>query len=116
MVQDIQTPKCSREPPRAPVLGPETRSAVSAGLQRDASPAADLDEHGPAGLSYQQAAVLFCAASCGVTLHRLRARAVPGQAVLAAAGSGGADRPVSLCLVSSVAPQRNRRGLTWPFW
>jgi integrase/recombinase XerC/integrase/recombinase XerD len=35
-------------------------------------PAADLDEHGHARLSYQQAAALFSEASGGATLHQLR--------------------------------------------
>ncbi len=35
-------------------------------------PAADLDEHGRARLSYQQAAALFSEASGGATLHQLR--------------------------------------------
>ena len=34
--------------------------------------AADLDEHGHARLSYQQAAALFSEASGGATLHQLR--------------------------------------------
>ena len=35
-------------------------------------PAADLDEHGRARLSYQQAEALFAKASGGATLHQLR--------------------------------------------
>ncbi len=35
-------------------------------------PAADLDEHGHARLSYQQAETLFSEASGGATLHQLR--------------------------------------------
>ena len=43
-------------------------------------PAADLDEHGHARLSYQQAAALFSEASGGATLHQLRHSALTHDA------------------------------------
>jgi integrase len=43
-------------------------------------PAADLDEHGHARLSYQQAAALFSDASGGATLHQLRHSALTHDA------------------------------------
>jgi integrase len=43
-------------------------------------PAADLDEHGRARLSYQQAAALFSEASSGATLHQLRHSALTHDA------------------------------------
>jgi integrase len=43
-------------------------------------PAADLDEHGRARLSYQQAAALFSEASGGATLHQLRHSALTHDA------------------------------------
>src|SRR5216683_581599 len=43
-------------------------------------PAADLDEHGHARLSYQQAAALFSQASGGATLHQLRHSALTHDA------------------------------------
>jgi len=43
-------------------------------------PAADLDEHGHAGLSYQQAEALFAKASGGATLHQLRHSALTHDA------------------------------------
>jgi integrase len=43
-------------------------------------PAADLDEHGCAGLSYQQAEALFSEASGGATLHQLRHSALTHDA------------------------------------
>lgn len=42
--------------------------------------AADLDEHGHARLSYQQAAALFSEASGGATLHQLRHSALTHDA------------------------------------
>ena len=45
-------------------------------------PAADLDEHGRARLSYQQAASLFSGASGGATLHQLRHSALTHDAEL----------------------------------
>jgi integrase/recombinase XerC/integrase/recombinase XerD len=43
-------------------------------------PAADLDEHGHARLSYQQAEALFSEASGGATLHQLRHSALTHDA------------------------------------
>ena len=43
-------------------------------------PAADLDEHGHAGLSYQQAEALFAKASGGATLRQLRHSALTHDA------------------------------------
>ncbi len=43
-------------------------------------PAADLDEHGHARLSHQQAAALFSEASGGATLHQLRHSALTHDA------------------------------------
>jgi integrase/recombinase XerC/integrase/recombinase XerD len=43
-------------------------------------PAADLDEHGRARLSYQQAEALFAKASGGATLHQLRHSALTHDA------------------------------------
>jgi integrase len=45
-------------------------------------PAADLDEHGHARLSYQQAEALFSGASGGATLHQLRHSALTHDAEL----------------------------------
>ena len=49
--------------------GPVFVTERKARVQR---PASDLDEHGHARLSYQQAAALFSEASGGATLHQLR--------------------------------------------
>ena len=62
------------------MTGSSPASLLQAGLRvfvternaRGQLPAADLDEHGRARLSYQQAEALFTAASGGATLHRLR--------------------------------------------
>jgi integrase len=45
---------------------------VTERIARMQLPAADLDEHGHARLSYQQAEVLFAKASGGATPHQLR--------------------------------------------
>ena len=53
---------------------------VTARKARVQLPAADLDEHGHARLSYQQAEALFTKASGGATLHQLRHSALTHDA------------------------------------
>jgi integrase len=59
-------------------------------------PAADLDEHGYARLSYQQAEALFSKAADGATLHQLRHSALTRDA------EDGTGTP--MLMARSVAP------------
>jgi integrase/recombinase XerC/integrase/recombinase XerD len=79
-------------------------------------PAADLDEHGHARLSYQQAAALFAAASGGATLHQLRHSALTHDAesgtgtpmLMARSGHTSARSLAKYARVSAEALQRHQ--------
>ena len=79
-------------------------------------PAADLDEHGRARLSYQQAAALFSGASAGATLHQLRHSALTHDAelgtgtpmLMARSGHTSARSLAKYARVSAEALQRHQ--------
>jgi integrase/recombinase XerC/integrase/recombinase XerD len=79
-------------------------------------PPADVDEHGHARLSYQQAAALFAAASGGATLHQLRHSALTHDAeagtgtpmLMARSGHTSARSLAKYARVSAEALQRHQ--------
>ena len=79
-------------------------------------PAADLDEHGHARLSYQQAEALFSEASGGATLHQLRHSALTHDAeagtgtpmLMARSGHTSARSLAKYARVSAEALQRHQ--------